>query len=244
MRVARCLPSGCPMRKSFALAFAFLVLAGCLTPEQRAAREAKREAKRAEKEEARRNRDERDAANQQAQADAAAAAQPVNMETLCQSIANAHAARCNTQSASTYLWCLGTSAPATVSAVSWGETQQCAADIGAADCDVIASGVLPASCAQGQASDVQPVKTDLGGVSVAKACDVMMEQHCSKCGDAASMQACVDESRTWCYNGRDGGQGTGMSKKQQAQCAKAYKGLKCSAAVTGYVPIECPGLRG
>lgn len=240
------------MNKCLAAALTLLVIAGCMTPEQREARDAKREARRAEKQANRSERAAQEAATQeaqaQAQADAEAATQYVNIENLCTNISQAHAARCNTEPSATYLWCLGSSAPATISAVTWGETQRCHADIGSADCNVIASGVLPASCAQGTApaevQAAQPVNTDPGGVTVAKACDSMMEKYCSRCGDGATMPQCVQEWRTWCHNGRDGNQGTGMNKKQFGQCSKTYQGLKCTAIGTGYVPIDCPGLRG
>jgi len=235
--------------------------AGCLTPEERAARRAEKEQIKAEKKAKKAEEEKQEQAEKAAQAKADADAQAqrnasdaqraeqersVNLETMCKTIADSYSKHCGGKSSKTYLWCLGNQPPATTAALNWGQTQACGADISQADCAVLDAGVLPASCGQvSPAAQQQPTaapQKDPGGVTVGKACGPLMEQHCNKC-DPSNMKSCVDESLSWCYNGRDAKAGTGMTPDQYATCSKAYKGLRCDAAGTGYVPMDCPGLR-
>ena len=238
------------MKRSLAGLIVLSTLLGCSTPEERAARRAEKEQARSEKQARRAQEEQAEQAQraEQEKADAARAEQEraVNVETACKAIADAYSKHCKGKSSSTYLWCVGTQSPAAPAALNNGQTQACSADIGQADCDVLAAGVLPASCAQmtpalEQASNNQGQK-DPGGISVGKACGPLMEQHCNKC-DPSDMKACVDQSLAWCFNGRDGNYGTGMTSDQYSVCSKAYRQLRCDAANTGYVPMDCPGLR-
>ncbi len=250
------------MNRSIAAGFILLTLAGCLTPEERAARRAEREAKRAERAAAKKERAEqeaeqeardraaRDERDRQAAAENAKRAElerTVNIETVCQAIAESHSKHCGGKAAKVYLWCLGSQAPSATASINWGQTQKCSADVAKADCAVLAAGVLPAACGQtapaAQETSSQPTQQkDPGGISVAKACGPLMEQHCNKC-DSGNMKSCVDQSLAWCYNGRPGTMGTGMTADQFATCSSAYRALRCDAAGTGYVPMDCPGLR-
>jgi len=241
--------------------FILSTLLGCLTPEEREARRAEREQKRAERnahkqeqaaERAEREAKEkeeravRDAANAEANAKRAELERTVNIETVCKAISESHTKHCGGKVAKTYLWCLGNQAPSATASINWGQTQQCSADVQTSDCAVLAAGVLPASCGQSapsvQEASSAPPQKDPGGITVEKACGPLMEQHCNKC-DPGNMKSCVEQSLSWCYNGRAGSVGTGMLQDQYAVCSRAYRGLRCDAAGTGYVPMDCPGLR-
>lgn len=84
------------------------------------------------------------AAQRQQQADA----QPANMEQLCKAGQAAYCARCSASQdacSQAYVGCIGTSSPADLSAFNMGQVNQCAADIGQGDCGVM-PGIWPASC--------------------------------------------------------------------------------------------------
>jgi hypothetical protein len=87
-------------------------------------------------------------AQQQANANAQAAAQPANMETLCTSVKNAYCPRCGAnqqQCGQVYVDCLGKNSPADQSAFNMGQVDQCGQDVAAGDCNVMPR-VWPASC--------------------------------------------------------------------------------------------------
>jgi len=87
-------------------------------------------------------------AQQRANAAAAAAAQPANLETLCKGVQSAYCAHCGVDQAAcsqTYITCLGGRSPADPSAFTMGQVDQCGADVQAGDCNVMPS-VWPASC--------------------------------------------------------------------------------------------------
>ena len=88
-------------------------------------------------------------AQQQANANAQAEAQPANMETLCTTVRNAYCPHCGVtdqqQCAQVYVNCLGKSSPADTSAFNMGQVSQCGADVSNGDCNVMAK-VWPASC--------------------------------------------------------------------------------------------------
>ncbi len=240
--------------KRFSLVLLVTVTAaGCMSADERAARRAEKEQVRAERksqraeEDRQAKADEAARAEQQRQDDAKTAEynQSVNVEKMCQTIANAYSQHCGGKPAKTFLWCLGNQSPATTASLNWGQTQACGTDVSSADCAVLGAGVLPASCGQispaTETTSTQPQK-DPGGVSVGRACGPLMEQHCNKC-NPSDMKACVDQSLSWCENGRDPNLGTGMSATQYSTCTSAYRQLRCDAANTGYVPMDCPGLR-
>ncbi len=178
---------------------------------------------------------------QPAQTDPAAA---MTLDNVCESITNAYSARCNItpemDQGRTYAWCIGGGQPADNSVLNYGQTAQCMADIGVSDCNVMQQGSLPPTCGQQAAPSGEAA--DPGGVTVAQACDRLMEEHCNKCVPQ-DMAACVQNSLVWCYHDRDANRGTGMSSQQYKRCKQTYLKLACDAAESGYVPMDCPGLR-
>lgn len=174
---------------------------------------------------------------------------PITNEQYCTELTQAYCGRCGSGDSSCFSngfgHCMGGATPADAAHLTLGPTRACAAAIGQGDCGVLQAGYYPAVCdIPGPAPEptVSTSQPSTSTVALSAICPGMMQEMCNRC-QPTHMTECVPNSLAWCYQKRSPETSSGWTQDRAKSCERAYKKLSCDAIATGYVPVECNGLR-